>query len=435
MKKTRIAIIMEVKKRELPFFCILKKLLMKEGFDAKIIPFRSICTWRLLFYRPDIVIVNGIRTTYPYAYSQIFLPKILFKSKIICYYSEQLGYFDKSLAYSYNNQEVFDNVDYHVGWGPRFCRDLRMEGVDKEKLWYIGSLQYDIDFYSKKTNKEIKFELSQKYNIAFDKKWILYADNIIKEYQPNDLYEGRRQDTYRLISNVASINNDSIVIYRPHPDTSDEEMKCIKQELSNFNNVIFNNEGHIFTWTSAIDASIIWCSTSSIQAMFQNKHVYGFKLSDHQNLENYWYEGIFPLYDSYEELAYDIQNSFNGIVTKRESETFESKRKFINDWYFKNDGYSFNRMIYLIKIAKKSDYIPISEKYSNISLFATCKILFSEIKAYLGDIFKGRCSQKNVSEEEIRIEEEKFNFEKYKTIDLKVIETENGKYIDLCQNL
>ena len=82
-KKTRIAIIIEVKNRELSFFSILEEVLTIEGYEVKLIPFRSLSLLRLVKFRPDIVVVNGIRTNYPYYYTQIALPKQLFKAKII----------------------------------------------------------------------------------------------------------------------------------------------------------------------------------------------------------------------------------------------------------------------------------------------------------------------------------------------------------------
>ena len=51
-RKTRIAIIIEVKKRELPFLSILQEILSEKGYSVKLIPFRVLCTWRLLFFRP-----------------------------------------------------------------------------------------------------------------------------------------------------------------------------------------------------------------------------------------------------------------------------------------------------------------------------------------------------------------------------------------------
>lgn len=434
MSRTKVAIIIEVKKRELPFFCILEEILIKEGYEVKLIPFRSMCTWRLLKFRPDIIMVNGIRHADPYFYSQIALPKRLLNSKVICYYSEQIGYYDKSLANGYKNKIIFDNVDYHVSWGPRFTRDLEKEGVAHDKLWFIGSLQYDIDYYIKYSHDEIKKQLADKYSLPYEKKWILYADNIIKEYQPNQYYESRRKDSFDVIERVAKNNPDSIIIYRPHPDTSYKEMAMIKKFFERHSNVIFNSEGHAFYWTCAIDATIIWCSTSSIQAMFLKKPIFGFMTSDKQNLDRYWYRGILPLYESYSELANDVKLVFEGKEIKQAIDTAENRADFIKEWYFVKDGNSFNRIIALINQVEKSRHIPLSQNEVIIPKIKILRILYYELRAYVGDIIKGRDVDKNLKTNEIKEEKNKYDLSRYKHLEFEIRENESGKYFVPCQN-
>lgn len=429
-RKTRIAIIIEVKKRELPFFSILDEVLKKEGYEVKLIPFRSMCTWRLLKFQPDIILVNGLRTTNPYYYKQIAIPKQFFNSKVVCYYSEQVGYYDKSLASSYRNQLVFDNVDYHVAWGPRFCRDLEKEGVDHSKLWYIGSLQYDIDVFHRDNASSVKDQLSQKFGIDKSKKWVLYADNIIKEYQPKELYEQRRMNSFNVVKKTAEKNPDAVVIFRPHPDTSIEEMNRIKDFFKNNDNIIFNNQEHVYYWTLSSDAVIIWCSTSSIQAMFLNKPVFGFLTSDRQELENYWYKGILPLYDDYDQLALDIHNSFHDVVSEKESQTRKARIEYVKEWYFKKDGLSFNRMVSLIKEVDKSEFKPLYGEGCKVKTRTLLQILYYELRAYMGDMIKGRNSLRNVSSQEIKEEKSKYDFTRYKHIDFETKQSESGKFFE-----
>lgn len=434
MLKKRIAIIIEVKKRELPFLSIMDEILKLEGYNVKLIPFRSLCTWRLLLFRPNIVLINGLRHTYPYFISQVALPKKLFKSKIMSYYSEQVGYYDKSIAYTYKNKLIFDNVDFHIGWGPRFCKDLLKEGVEFSKLWYIGSMQYDISFYEKRTQSEIKKDLSIQYDIPYDKSWILYADNIIREYQPNDLYEQRRMDSFDVISQVAQKNPQSIIIYRPHPETSKEEMSMIKDYFKNQQNIIFNNSDHLYYWMCAINASIVWCSTSSLQAMFLNKPVLGFMTSDRQNLDRYWYKGILPLYESYSELSSDLNILLEGNMTNQEQLTLDKRTQYVKDWYFKQDGKSYNRMIYLMRLVQKSKFIPLTEEAkSEFTLFKILKILYFEVCAFIGDLIKKRNNDRNILRKDIIKEKGKYDFLKYKHQDYCIIQGEDGKYLKVCQ--
>ena len=434
-KITKIAIIIEVTKRELPFFSILEDILTTEGFKVKLIPFRSMCTWRLLRFRPDIILVNGIRTTYPYYYSQIALPKQLFNAKVACYYSEQVGYYEESLAQSYKNQLVFDNVDFHIGWGPRFCRDLELAGVNHSKLWYLGSLQYDIDVYYNKCADSEKKNLAKKYGIDDSKKWILYADNIIKDYQPQECYAKRRQDSFEVVKRAAEKNPNAIVIFRTHPDTSKEEIDTIKEYFKGIDNVVFNNQEHIFYWTLSCDAEIVWCSTSSIQALFLNKPVFGFMTSDKQDLKMYWYRDVFPLYEDYSQLAEDIRTTFDGKLTDFEKDIRDARAKYIAEWYFKKDGLSFNRFVSLFKHIESSKVHPLYGEECNISLQTLLKILYFELRAHIGNLLRRRDFETNVTRNDIRAEKQKYDLSRYRHLEFEIKQSESGFYFEKWQNL
>lgn len=433
-RKIRVAMIIEVKKRELPFFSILQSILQKEGYEVRLIPFRSMCTWRMIKFRPDIVMVNGLRHTYPYYYSQIALPKQWFKAKVICYYSEQVGYYDESLASGYKNQLIFDNVDFHIAWGPRFCRDLEANGVPHEKLWFLGSLQYDIDKYHRQDAITVKQILGQRFGIDANKKWILYADNIIKEYQPKDFYEQRRMDSFNVVKKVAEANPEAIIIFRPHPDTSKAEQKRINEFFSANKNIVFNNQGHLYYWTVSAEALVTWCSTSSIQAMFLNKPIFGFMTSDKQNLERYWYKGILPLYEDYNLLAADVYNCFEGKISVQEAKTREAREKYVEEWYFKKDGLSFNRFVSLFNIVSHADFCPLKGYCSRVKTTTLLRILYYELRAFVGDHLKGRNKDRNVTKREIENEKNAYDIERYEHVEYREIDTKSGKTFEKCLN-
>ena len=273
-RKIRIAIVVEVKKRELPFMCILREVLKQKGYEVKLIPFRSLCTWRILAFRPDVVLVNGLRHEFPYAISQMYLPKKLFGAKIVCYYSEQVGWYEESLAKTYYNKVIFDNVDYHLSWGNHFAEELISLGVNKEKVWIIGSIQYDIDKYLTMTNDAVKRKLSSTYGLPYERKWIMYADNLIDEFPHSDYYPIRRKDSYEYIKACAVRNPDAYIIIRPHPETPKEQIESTTKVFEKYDNIKIISDGHIFDWTYVLSAMIIWNSTSSIQAMFLSVPVF-----------------------------------------------------------------------------------------------------------------------------------------------------------------
>ncbi len=426
-RKTRIAIIVEVKKREMPFMCILQEVLKKKGYDVKLIPFRSMCTWRLILFRPNIILINGLRHEYPYFINQVYIPKKLFKSKIACYYSEQVGYYNESIAKGYYNKVIFDNVDYHIAWGPHFAKDLKTLGVPQEKLWYIGSVQYDIDKYLKKSYESVKKELSEKYKLPYEKNWILYADNIIEEYQKTGLYDLRREETFAMVETVARSNNDCHIIFRHHPDAPNHERKLARKRFAQFENVSVISEGHIFDWTCGISALIIWVSTSSLQTMFMGKPVFGFITSDGKDQELYWHRDIFPTYKEANALSDAIRRALYGTENEEDVRYAKNREAYIKDWYFKKDGYSFDRLCRLMDIVKDSSFNPITcgLKYS---WWNCIKILYYELRARVGDIVKGRDQEKNLSQKEVLSELGKYDTARFEDKQFCVEQSDSGAF-------
>lgn len=428
-RKTRIAIIVEVKKREMPFMSILQAALKQKGYEVKLIPFRSMCTWRLLFFRPDIVLVNGLRTEDPYFIKQVYIPKKCFKARIACYYSEQVGYYNQSIADGYNNPLILENVDFHVAWGPRFTKDLLEMGVPRERLWYIGSVQYDIDKYLRKTPNDIKKGLSKKYHIPYEKKWVVYADNIIEKYQKEGLYAIRRRDTYEMVERVAKINPDCHIVFRHHPDTPVTEIEDAKKRFARIDNVSVISEGHIFDWTCSISALIMWISTSSLQAMFMDKPVFGFMTSDGKNLEKYWYKDIFQTYNNAEELAGAVHGVLNGVEGAVDKDIEKNRIKYVADWYFKKDGYAFERLCQVFNMAGELPYraLPQDLHYGYLKII---NILYYELRAWLGDIVKNRSKERNIIGKDVKLELQKFDisrFEMNKKFEVK--SSESGNYL------
>lgn len=429
-RKPRIAIIVEVKKREMPFMSILQEVLKHKGYEVKLVPFRSLCTWRLITFRPDIVLVNGLRHEDPFFIKQVYIPKKLFNAKIACYYSEQVGYYNESIAKGYLNPVIFDNVDYHIAWGPHFAKDLMSLGVPKEKLWYIGSVQYDIDKYLKKSCETVKKELSQQYHIPFDKKWILYADNIIEAYQTEGYYEIRRRDTFEMVEKVAKENIDCHIIFRHHPDAPATDIDLARDRFSKIENVSVIPDGHIFDWTCAISALIIWISTSSLQTFFMGKPVFGFITSDKKNPEKYWHKDIFPTFADAEALALAVERSLEGMENVEDQQYALRREAFVRDWYFKKDGYAFERLCNLIDIVKDGPSYPITDNL-NYKLSVVIRILYFELQAWVGDIVKGRSESKNIFKKDIEAELVKYDVSRFRDDKhFNIDESENGYYLD-----
>lgn len=427
-RKQRIAIILELKKRELPFLVILKSLLEKNGYKVKFISFRNHCTISLMMFRPDIIMINGLRTTYSPFVSQIYLPKKLFKSKILCYYSEQVGLYDQTVANGYDNPLILRNIDCHVSWGRRFSKDLISMGVNPDKSWFIGSMQYDLDYYLQKNSQSLRNEFEKKLSVDSGKKWLLYCDNIMKRYTNPDIYSIRREESFNIIRQLAKKNMDSVIFFRPHPETSDEEVEDMRKFFSSYQNVIVNADGHLFYWIMACDGLLIWQSTSAIQSMFLKKPVFGFKLSDGQNENLYWYKDMIPTYDNHNLLVEEVTEFLRTGKSNRYNELAPSREKYIQDFYFRKDGLSFNRLIELFDRLNLSPCAKYDDE--EFDMKRIIKLFLYEIKMWLKNGVHGRLKEFSVSKKEIQEELSKYNLGKYKLCKFRTLKTEDGLYLE-----
>lgn len=402
----KIGIIIEVLKRELPFLSILKKRLELEGHEVKLITFRSMCFHQIRNFRPDILVTNGIRSD-RYMFEEIAYTKKHFKTKIMCYYSEQIGYSDRSVAFTYDNKNVLNNVDFHVCWGEQFAKELGDLGVERNKIWVIGSMQYDIPFYFRHSVDELKNRLANEYHISNAKApYFLITDNIIKEYQPVDLYPIRRKAFIDLTIQLAQRHPEANIIFRTHPEISEFEQKLLNDSFSAYSNIYCINQGHLFYWSHICQSLLYWCSTSSVQALLDGKNV--FALRTDETLDRYWFLNVFPLFESISELLDAVDSDYAGTYALQDNNKL-SIEHFIKTWYYRVDGLSFERFVQLINIVSKSDFVPYEGPEMTYSRMF--KSLYYENRAKIGDLIKCR-KGRSLSDSMIEQELSNYNVEK-----------------------
>ena len=404
--KMKIGIIIEVLKRELPFLSILQKKLELEGHEVKLISFLSMCFHQIREFKPDILVTNGIRSD-KYMLEEICYTKQHYKTKILCYYSEQMGYVDKSVAYTYDNKHVLDNVDFHICWGEKFAKELGDLGVDRKKIWVIGSMQYDLPRYFKLNISELRERIAKIYGIKNSQApYFLVADNIIEKYQPKELFPIRRNAFIELTVKLAQKFPEANIVFRTHPEISEREQKDLIDHFAAYSNIYCINQGHLFYWSHICQSLIYWCSTSSVQVLLDGKNVFALKTDE--DLRRYWFLNIFPLFNSVDELLDAVESDYKGKYQPSE-ELKAATENFIRQWYYRVDGLSFERFLKIIDIAVKSDFIP----YSGIrfSFFQQVKSLYYERRGHIGDIIKKR-SDRAVTNNLIEKELENFTVEK-----------------------
>ena len=278
--KIDVLILYEHVQRELKYACILKVLLEREGFIVKIDKYM----WRKgllnLKYKPKLIIcpscqsdigMNYIIHNYVGAYDGGY--------KILNLYSEQLG--DQSTNEILIIKESALNI-YHIAWGEyRYKISVEM-GLTPEQIRITGSQRLDFAKGIFRRLNATKSELSQKFNLDIDKKWILAIGNYSNkdefdfEYyerigcvnfkELHDLTKDTYYETikwYEKLINCKYFKEQVEFIYRPHPS------EIVTNELLNIqkNNLNFHiiSDLSISDWAINSDMVCIWTSTSSVE--------------------------------------------------------------------------------------------------------------------------------------------------------------------------
>jgi hypothetical protein len=418
MKKRRVAIMCELKERELQFLVILSRKLELEGFEVEIVPQRIFCGTRLMLFKPDIIIVNGLRSDSS-LYRQVLFPKIRFGSTIISLYSEQIGRID-GIADTYNNPKILTNIDAHVVWGEGFASGLVNLGVPKEKIWILGSMALDLPFFIYDNIKLEKEAVAKRYGLKPNRKWILISDNIIRRADQIEVYEQIRHEFNSGIKTIAKNNNNIEVVFRPHPDNKIQDLKNIVKDFENYENIKIIQAGHNMIWSIMCDAMIVWRSTSSIEAWAAN--IETFALQTNENKFDYWHEEFMPNFVDAEELSRQLSDYLSGKYILN-SEYANNRKNYINKWFHKIDGLSFDRIAYLT-----TSILPLSNTEIQavaINWKEVVRSYYNEYQSVLAKLVKGEYLKFSVRKKDIK---EKMRFVSGLETKNKTFKIHHGEY-------
>ncbi len=392
MKK--IAIMCELKERELQFLTILKKKLEVHDYKVKIIPQRIWCGFALLKFKPDIIIVNGLRSESSYI-SQIYIPKKLFNCKIISLYSEQIGRID-GIVDTYDNSTILNSIDAHVTWGELFANGLIELGVDRERVWVLGSMALDIPYFINEIINSRRRDIAEQYGLDYSKKWILVSDNIIRRGDQEDIYSELRKDFNDSIKELSTRLKNCEIIFRPHPDNKVSDLEGINSDFQMFNNIKIIKEEHSLLWTILSEVMIIWRSTSSIEAWSVGKEVFAMQTNDSRF--DYWHESFVPNFRDRTKFATAIESYLNGNYTI-DQKYIEARNEYMKNWFYKTDGKSFDRICSLVDIVNNSDdTIVPNQKIGNLKII---KNYLLELVNIVLKLLKGEYSKFDVTKEDI----------------------------------
>jgi len=392
--KKKVAILCELKERELQFLSILKLKLEYAGFNAQIIPQRIFPGIKLLLFRPDIIIINGLRSDSSF-YKQILIPKITTNCHVISLYSEQIGRIE-GIADTYNNPTILNSIDAHVVWGEGFAEGLKNLGVPSHKIWVIGSMALDLPFFIREKTLSDKNNIAIKYEIEGWKKWVLISDNIIRKADQISVYDEIRREFNSGIKILASNLTDVLFIFRPHPDNMLSDLKFIKDDFSNFKNIKIIREEHNITWSILCNAMIVWRSTSAIEAWATNIQTFG--LQTNENKFDYWHEKLMPNFRNANELCKTLILEFKGDF-QLNPDLSNNRTQYIKRWFHRNDGRSFDRLTYLVRKIENDPKIKLQLR--NYNILDILRAYFNDFISVFSKVIKGEYSKFSISSSDI----------------------------------
>lgn len=174
-------------------------------------------------------------------------------------------------------------------WGDKRREQIISNGVKKDCAITVGQVNTDLlkgRFSQSLKNKD---ELSKDFNIDSNLKWHLFISSfayceldklqtelVIKAIGYNDysrfkkISDNSREKILDWFETMLNIDNQTILIYRPHPDEANKSTRLKEMELK-YSNFKVISELAIKHWINACDKIYNWYSTGIIDAIILNK--------------------------------------------------------------------------------------------------------------------------------------------------------------------
>ena len=295
----KILILIELRNRDVYPLLYFGKKISSHGHEVRYSTYKNLGLDTLI-KSYDLLVINGVSNSRNIS-KQIVIPKLRGK-KVVCYYSEQLpgSNLESNIFERFRNVLAYsDWIDHHLVWGS-YGQDKLIEcGVDKRKITLVGSANYS--FMNSLKNHSGK-DLGHIVNFNDTREMILVADNVF----PCPLY-GEKYGVYRkklndLIVQLAQINEDKLILVRPHPSMLDMHYDDLA-DLLKCCNIQIRGQGHMAIWLKLATTVLFTTSTSGLEAYFMGKNVASL---DIQLDKGAWQKGALKAYTDMIELSLDI---------------------------------------------------------------------------------------------------------------------------------
>lgn len=282
MKYLDFAVIYENKTRELETAHFIKALLIKIGFTCDV--FHK-CSLRRFLVNPKVIIV-------PYLYSindcQEFNSFWVKKKRAVINLQYEQVLSDNTLQSNFFEPKNNAKNALHIAWGDQtVCRLEDKAGIDSDHIAKVGNISMVLNEKKYKSFFMSKEMIAKQYNLPLNKKWHLFISSFsyptlspeeiedLKRKIPNnsgfiEVSLKSRKEVLNWICKLCEKKDDTIVIYRPHPNEfQDSELTTLCQKIENFYCI---SNFSIRQWISVVDSLSCWFSTSIADAYYAQKN-------------------------------------------------------------------------------------------------------------------------------------------------------------------
>lgn len=268
---------------------------------------------------------------------------------------------EAGLQFMMPSDDYSREIDIHIAWGKKFAALLTKHGVDPATIYITGSPRMDLLSEKYGFLNTSKKELSERYKLPFEKKWIFFIDSFSWAFIDDEYLKGvvasgfseklayeQRDFTVKsfqavkdwLIDVAVKHNKDSIIIYRPHPFLPVEQVRGV----FNCPHIYFVREQGINHWLNASDVILSWYSTAVLESYIMKKPTFLVEPFEFPSFMSMEYKNYFPKIEGKDHLNHVVQNEKNVKWTS----TIELDR-YIEENYFSVDGRSSNRLAFVIQ--------------------------------------------------------------------------------------
>ncbi len=277
----------EIKNREIENLCLIKYELERRGYSVQFrMQYESFFTYRPPIQAKVVVVPGYYRERHQFYASS----HTVSTDRILNMQWEQV----RSSRDEKSKDTLFAIKDWgrkasHIAWGSHMQNRLINEWkCDPSHVFMTGHLTFDF-FRSPLTNYYLsRNELLAGYGIPAEKKVHLFisslayadvdmrkirnssmGDTVEEVLEYKKLCKGTRSELIRWFETALSIDEDSVIVYRPHPEEKgDEELFSLERRQSRFRVI---KDRSVKQWILACDRVYTWKSTSVIEVIAAKK--------------------------------------------------------------------------------------------------------------------------------------------------------------------